>query len=273
VTLARRRARNLIISAVLATAMLIVAGLHHLTLRDVSEASGWILVGALAVLALYNARKKLPFLPLLDSASWLQLHIYLGLLSIILFLIHTGFGLPNGGFETALWFLFAIVASSGVVGLLLSRLVPERLERHGERILFERIPDFRTRLSREVEALAIRSVTELSSTAIANYYARRLQPFFRRASNRSAHLIGYKAPVQAMVREIGGIKRYLNDAGQQILDDIEARVLAKDNLDYQETWQLVLKGWLFVHIPLTYGLLLVVVLHVLLVYGFGMGQL
>jgi hypothetical protein len=151
--------------------------------------------------------------------------------------------------------------------------VPERLGRHGERIVFERIPVFRAQLTREVEALATRSVTELSSTAIADYYARRLQPFFRRARNRSAHLIGYNAPAQAMVREIAGIKRYLDDAGREILDDIEARVLAKNNLDYQETWQLVLKGWLFVHIPLTYSLLLVMVVHVLLAYGFSMGQL
>jgi len=46
------------------------------------------------------------------------------------------------------------------------------------------------------------------------------------------------------------------------------RVIAKNNLDYQHALQMVLKGWLFVHIPLTYSLIVVAAVHGVLAYAF-----
>lgn len=43
----------------------------------------------------------------------------------------------------------------------------------------------------------------------------------------------------------------------------------KDDLDYKYVHMAVLKYWLFVHIPLSYSLMLVAVLHVVLVHAFG----
>ena len=45
-------------------------------------------------------------------------------------------------------------------------------------------------------------------------------------------------------------------------------VRAKDNLDFQRAVQGMLKGWLFVHIPLTYALLLFAAVHGLLAWRF-----
>jgi hypothetical protein len=43
----------------------------------------------------------------------------------------------------------------------------------------------------------------------------------------------------------------------------------KDRLDYAHALQSVLKGWLFVHMPATYGMILLALVHLLLVYAFG----
>jgi len=48
-------------------------------------------------------------------------------------------------------------------------------------------------------------------------------------------------------------------------------VRQKDGLDYHYALQLVLKGWLFTHIPLTYSLLLLTLVHVVLVFAFSGG--
>src|ERR1039457_2820412 len=40
--------------------------------------TGWALLAGMFVLTIYNVRKKLPFLPLGKSETWLQIHIYLG---------------------------------------------------------------------------------------------------------------------------------------------------------------------------------------------------
>ena len=40
------------------------------------------------------------------------------------------------------------------------------------------------------------------------------------------------------------------------------------HLDFRLAHQAVLKGWLFVHIPATYSLLLLSVLHIIIVHAF-----
>ena len=71
---------------------------RSLTLNDTAFLSGWTLAGVLLFLTLYNARKKLTYPPLLKSSTWLQLHVYVGLISIALFLFHVGFRVPDGRF-------------------------------------------------------------------------------------------------------------------------------------------------------------------------------
>jgi hypothetical protein len=45
----------------------------------------------------------------------------------------------------------------------------------------------------------------------------------------------------------------------------------KRRLDFHYALQGLLKAWLFVHIPFTYSLLLFIVVHIVLVFGFSAG--
>lgn len=268
-SLARRRLRNGTVTLLLLAALAATVYLRQLTLHDTSYLTGWLLIAAFLVLAGYNLRKKLPFLPLASSASWLQLHLYLGLASAVLFLLHTGWTWPGGTFEITLWTLTVGLFVTGLLGLALSRLTPSAITWHGERVIFERIPRLRRQLAEEVEQLATRSVEETASGTIASYYADTLKPYFDRPRHRWYHLLRSKRPVRQLCRQIRTLERYLSEPGRRTLKDIEDAVLAKDNLDFQETWQGLLKGWLFLHIPLTYAVLVAVPLHVVLVYAFG----
>ena len=272
-TFATRALRNTAVFVILAVALLILNWVYGLSLRDTSFLSGWLLLVGVGLLTAYNLRKKLPIVPLLSVSVWLQLHIYLGWLTIFLFLLHTSFRLPSGGFEIGLWLLFVAVAGSGIVGLALSRTLPNRLRRHGEPIIFERIPIFRAQLAREVGDLAMQSATQTASNTMAQYYASRLQPFFRGPRNVLAHIVGSNEAILRLRREIRSLERYLDESGRETLDEIEWRVAAKDNLDQQYALQLLLKGWLFVHVPLTYSLILVAVVHAVLIYAFDGGSL
>ena len=62
--------------------------------------------------------------------------------------------------------------------------------------------------------------------------------------------------------------RYLNDREREISRSLAELIEAKDNLDYQWTMQWVLKRWLFVHIPLTYGMMIIAVIHAILAHAF-----
>jgi hypothetical protein len=268
-TLAGRRLRNATLAL---AAFLTIAGalwLHHVALRDISFSSGWLLVGAFVVLAAYNLRKKLPFLPLADSASWMQLHIYLGLLAVGVFLLHTGLSLPNGILESSLWATTVLLLASGLLGLAVTRSAPRGLTEHGERVIFERIPVLRAQLAREVRELVEASAAAGSSETLASYYPERLQPFFARPRNLARHLLGSRVPLQRLCRELQALKRYMSEADADRLDRIEDCVIAKDNLDYQYAWQGVLKGWLFLHIPLTYATAVLATVHVALAYAYA----
>jgi hypothetical protein len=270
-TLARRRVRNFSLTLLLFAAVGAAVHLQTVALRDTSALTGWLLVGGFVLLALYNLRKKLPMLPLFDSASWLQVHLYLGLLTAAVFVLHAGWQLPTGRFEGVLWGLSVALFVTGALGIALSRIAPGALTWHGERVIYERIPRLRRELADEVEQLATQSVEETVSGTIAGFYAERLKHYFASPRNRLAHLLGSKRPLHRMCREMTTLERYLTDEGRATLKQIEDCVIAKHNLDFQQTWQGLLKGWLFLHIPLTYAALVAVPVHVVLVYAFAAG--
>ena len=238
------------------------------SLQPAAQISGLLLFGVLLVLTAFNARKKLPFLPLWRAATWLRFHVYAGWFSVALFLMHVDFRLPAGGLEVTVAVLFVLVALSGVIGHVLSRVLPARLTVHGENLVFERIPAYRQELRREVEAMVLKAVEAIGSTTISDFYEERLAAYFARPCNCGSHLFGSPKPLHALLERIDALERFLNPAEREVMAEIAERVRAKDNLDFQWYLQGVLKLWLFVHIPLTYGLLILAAAHGMLAWKF-----
>jgi len=156
-----------------------------------------------------------------------------------------------------------------VVGLALSRWVPARLAVHGENVIFERIPALRAKVKQEVEALALASVPETHSTTIADFYEQRLRAYFERPRHLWSHLLGYSKPLHALLSQVDALDRYLNADERKLMVAITELIRLKENLDFQLAAQGLLKLWLFVHIPLTYSLILVGLLHGLLAWKFS----
>lgn len=235
-----------------------------MSLRPVNFFTGWCLLILFVVLALYNLRKRLPFLPLGTSASWLQFHIYIGLLTVLLFILHIHFRIPNGILEGTLALLYVTVAGTGILGLLLSRVFAKRLASRGEEVIFERIPAIRRHIRENAEKLVERAVSETSSPTIQEFYGKQLDSFFRRMCNFWAHLFNSTRPRHALLTDLGALDRYLNDQEREISSELATLICIKDDLDYHHTLQGVLKYWLFLHIPLSFSLLIVSVLHAIL---------
>jgi hypothetical protein len=231
--------------------------------------TGWVLFVFMGLLAVYNARKKLPFLPLGNSENWLQVHIYAGFFSVMLFLVHLNFRMPTGYFEGTLAWLYLLVAGSGVVGLVLSRVLPRRLSARGGEVIYEKIPALRHALRQKAETLALGP--EVKSPAIAEFYAQELNGFFSGPKNFSRHLVESRRPLNTVLVEVEDLRRYLNDAERVTLEKLTQLVRQKDGLDYHHALQTTLKLWLFVHLPLTYSLMIFSLLHIVLVFAFSGG--
>jgi hypothetical protein len=233
--------------------------------------TGWALFAVILLLALYNGRKKLPFLPLLSSEEWLQVHIYAGLLTGVLFAVHVSYKIPSGWFNGMLAWLYMLVMASGFFGLYLSRSIPKRLTLQGGEVLFERIPAIRRQFQEQAEQLALQSAGESKSGPIAGFYLSELKGFFDGPQNCCSHWRKDWTPVHRVLTKISVFNRYLNDEERVRLEKIAGLVRQKDGLDYQYAHQLALRAWLFVHIPLTYSLLLFTLAHIILVFAFSGG--
>lgn len=270
-TLVQRRVWRIGITAAAIVVFGVIDFLYESSLRNPQFLNGWVLLTGILFLTLLNFRKKLTVLPLGTAESWVQVHIYVGFFTVFVFMLHAGTMLPEGPFEWALWLLFWVVALSGVLGAYLSRVWPGRLEQHGERIIFERIPVFRAELAREAETLAMTSVHDAASMTISNFYVDVLHDFFQKPRNLLAHLRSSGRPVSRLTEEIEKLERYVDPPQRETLRSIRDLVLAKDNLDYQFAQQGSLKIWLFVHIPATYSLILLSLFHAALIYAFSSG--
>ena len=270
-TFGQRRLRNLAITGMTAGLILAVELLYDMSLRDSAFLNGWMLFAAMVLLAIFNLRKKLNILPLMRVSAWLQLHVYTGVICLLLFLLHTEFSLPSGPFEIVIWVLYMTMTMSGLVGLMLSRLLPHRISARGERVIFERIPLLRAQIARNVEQLALASVQETRGSTIADFYAAELAPYLKRPKHLIGHIIGVNRPERRLHVAIRELERYFDERGRQILEEIDALVSAKADLDYQYVTQLTLKSWLFFHVPLNYGLMLFTLAHIVIVYAFATG--
>lgn len=233
--------------------------------------SGWTLLLAIVFLAGYNLRKKLPFLPLGSSETWLQWHIYVGYFTFVLFLIHLEFRPPIGWFEIVFSLIFAIVMLSGIGGLFLTRQIPKRLTILGDEVIFERVPAYRKMLLDRAEKIATDSTVETQSATLLEFYSKNLRDFFATRPAFWRNTFGNGRGLFRILAKVEDLKRYTNEREREILTQFAELLREKRRLEFHYSLQGWLKAWLFIHIPFTYSLLLFSVVHIVLVYGFSAG--
>lgn len=231
--------------------------------------SGWILLVVMLFLTFFNLRKKVPFLRMGSVSTWLQLHVYVGILSGFLFFAHIGFSWPHGLLNQILAGCFSIVFVTGVIGLWISRVYPKRLTDAGFETPFERIPYARNKLREEAEILVLAGVDGQTSPVIADFYTGKLGLFFVKPANLGAHLRSSQAPQAAHRSQFDEIGRYAKKAEGELLERLRDLTERKHLLDYQYSLQFTLRVWLFTHIPLSYSLLILTAAHMVVVYSFS----
>ncbi|MGI9515777.1 MAG: hypothetical protein ACR2NP_01915 [Pirellulaceae bacterium] len=248
----------------------VITNMLQASLRNPAWTTGYLLMGCLLFLTAYNWRKKLSFIPRLGSSrAWMQAHIYVALASNVIFVSHIGFAFPNGSFEQLLATLYVIVAASGIYGLYITRTTPKRLTALNNEVIFEQIPILRRRLVQRARQL-IRNSAE-STDVLARFYVNHLVHFLERPRSLAWQLAPSQRRSRQLVLNIRALDRYLSDSGRESGRQLAQLVREKDDLDYHRALQGRLKIWLFVHIGLTYGLLITAVLHGLLAHSFGGG--
>lgn len=244
---------------------------YDISLRDAQYFNGWILVAGISVLMFLTFRKKVVILPFGQVRKWLKLHYYLGFVTVGVFVVHTNYRIPDSPLEWLLWCLFVLIAVSGIIGGVISKVIPPRLEARGESILFERIATYRVQLAAQAEELVRQSIKHGNTLSISNLYNDMLAEYFAGHRNIIAHLRASTRPLAGMLGALDEIERYLDKDGKGDLEQMRALVEAKNNLDFRYANGALMKLWLFFHIPAVYAMIVAIIVHIIISYAFSMG--
>lgn len=253
--------------------------LYGTALRDARYLDGWMLAGGMLIQVYYHVRRQTGGFAPKSAMAWRQFHIFIGYLIFALFISHTDYGLPNTIFEWALWSCFILITLSGIFGTYLAWVVPEKLGAN-DRTSLERIPIMRAEIGKKIHALATtadKGQLELALPIspyedwIHDLYKNHLRTFLQGSRNRIAHLFGAQRHLKKIISEIDDLERYVDKSGRDKLFEMKALVLDKDRLDFAHVHLSLNKLWLFIHVPLTYTITILAVLHVLVVYAYSSG--
>jgi hypothetical protein len=260
---------------------------------------------------LLGLRKRYPASRLGRVRTWLRAHVWLGLLSSWVILLHSGFRWGHGLAAVLMW-LFAAILGSGIFGVVLQNYIPRRMTELVDReTIFEQIPavvaglrveaDERVEFvtadlgledageelvraggvkqyfdpvqkksaAEKVQAVVERrksspqiDVGEDARDALRAHYLQEIRPYLcELPAAYSRQLFATRERVSAY---FGHLQIIMPVAAHQILRDLEEICEERRQLLVQRRLHLWLHGWLIVHVPLSFAMLLLAAVHAVL---------
>jgi len=241
---------------------------------------------------LLSLRKKFPIWRIGRASSWMRGHLWLGLLSFPLILLHGGFHF-GGSLTRVLMWMFLIVFVSGIFGAVVQHYLPRiHTERLPMETIYEQIDRVRGQLAEEAaklvddscaalegdvtrastEQLAVAAAAGVNwdvtvasglqadegvATELRQFYRRDIHSYLEKSSSYRQPLAD-RSRSQAMFRQM---RVLLPPNLHPAIDELENICEEKRELDQQNTMHKLLHGWLLVHVPLSYAVLLLGALH------------
>jgi hypothetical protein len=229
--------------------------------------------------ALLGVRKKMVLWRIGNVQRWLRAHIWLTLLTIPLVILHSGFRL-GGPMTTFLMVLYATVMISGIYGLVLQHQLPRMMEeRLPAETVYEQIPHLRARLlaaaSKMRDSLQSNPVAKTDpgtsaavstgavtagaepETVLVEFLEQQVLPYLA-ARRGDKFRIGNSRYSEDLFRFV---KLRVAEAYRGRVEEIEAWCDERRMLDLQLKLHHRLHGWLFVHGPLSFLLIMVTAWH------------
>ncbi len=248
---------------------------------------------------LLGLRKKFPVWRIGRAQSWMRGHLWFCLLSFPLILFHGGFHF-GGTLTRMLMWLFVFVWVSGILGAALQHFMPRfQTAQLPMETIYEQIDRVRGQLAEEAGQLVEETCSALEgevsraserqramsasagtqggltvasglqanqqvSTQLRQFLDEEMRPYLERAGAHAMRL-GQTTQAQKMFQQF---RVLLPPELHSNLDDLENICEEKRQLDKQSRLHKILHGWLLVHIPLSYALLLLGAVHAVVALKF-----
>ncbi|HTM24328.1 MAG TPA: hypothetical protein VL225_03990 [Vicinamibacterales bacterium] len=260
---------------------------------------GLVGFGFMVFVTLLSLRKKFPIWRIGRTTTWMRGHLWLGALSFPIILLHAGLLFGHGLTAVLMW-LFLLVWTSGLFGAWLQHAMPRRLLREVPmETIYDQIGRVREQLLDEADtvvadacgrldvsiavpaaAVSARSGASDSAKAAANalatvmrpvgsgadetgplreFYMKEMRPFVQ--SSARTHPLADPAVAAARFAKL---RPLLPAALEPALQDLESICEEERQLLRQERMHGLLHGWLIVHVPLSFALMALAVVHIVM---------
>jgi hypothetical protein len=228
---------------------------------------------------LLGARKRVPTWRIGRAQTWMRGHLWLGLLSLLLILFHSGFAF-RGPLTLVLMLLFFIVIGSGILGAAIQHYVPSYMtSRVPLETIYEEIPHVRAQLREEADQLAtaicgplddaITQETEAQAETVLveiehddrerfrEVYLHKVRPYLADPETSGAEL----ADPMRSGETFEALRRLLAPPLHGVLGDLENICVEEQQISRQIRIYRWLHAWLLVHVPLSIALLVLGAVH------------
>ncbi len=256
--------------------------------------------GMMVFAALLGIRKKYPIWRIGRAQTWMRGHLWLGLLSYPIILLHAAFHFGGPLTLTMMW-IFTIVIVSGLVGAALQHYMPRLMtERVPLETIYDQIDRVRDQLLKEADELlasvaksanqyglvvpsvtGILNIRELGDLRVAaatttttstttlirveNQAITELRNIHEKTVKPYLLVRGAHGHVLADRRNSKAVFAQLRTVSpstvHQIVDDLENICEEKRDLDRQSRMHKLMHGWLMVHVPLSLALIVLGAIH------------
>lgn len=199
-----------------------------------------------------------------SRAFWLKGHIWFSLLAFVLALCHSGMRF-GGLFEQILYAVFVLVVLTGILGVILQQFLPRWLTLEVPcEVPYEQIPNvcatLREKADQEMDAKCI-GAAPATCERIKQWYGDVVRPFLAWPS--ADHLLSDASKTAEMFRQmraLPGVDQPASKVGD-VLARLEEYCHERRRLARQETLHRLLHGWLYLHVPLSAALLVMMLVH------------
>jgi hypothetical protein len=242
---------------------------------------------AMLFVTLLSLRKKFPIWRIGRTQTWMRGHLWIGALTLPLILLHAAFSFGHG-LTLALMWLFAIVYASGVFGAWVQHTMPRRMTRTVPlETIYDEIAHVRGQLlgegdtivaeacgklevvtaapasaSAEISAnAALASVMRLDAdetAALREFYVNELRPFLQAPARGQS----FANALWSHAR-FAKLRPLVPAAIHPAIADLESICEEERQLLSQERLHRVLHAWLIVHVPLSFALMALAVVHII----------
>ena len=196
------------------------------------------------------------------AQSWAQFHVYAGSLALLLVLMHSGFRLPTG---TLTWWLFILslwVTLSGLLGVFLQKWIPKILTSGlSIEVMYERIPELIQEIHERAETLVA-----ICTDPVKDFYRKNMAPALVGPQTKLIYYLDITGGVQSHVKQFEYLSKLLPTEEKERLTQLQTYYKTKLELDAHYTLQKALRWWLYLHVPTSLVLILLVGLHVYAVW-------